>query len=108
MADYLSVQLVAFNFTSRTFAYNFLAQGLITSVTGFSSFVKRYLDPCPAAKVGTQFMDDIAAGVNNFDEMIPALPKNSIVWENRVWYFQHINVNLERQKLTTKVAQLLP
>ena len=75
MADDLSVQLLAFNFASRTFAYNCLAQGLNKSVTGFSSFVKHYLDPCLAANVCRQFMDDIAAGVNNFDEMIPALRK---------------------------------
>ena len=36
MADDLSVQLLAFNFGSRTFAYNCLAQGLNKSVTGFS------------------------------------------------------------------------
>ena len=75
MADDLSVQLLAFNSASRTFAYNCLAQGLNKSVTGFSSFVKHYLDPCLAADVCKQFMDDIAAGVNNFDEMIPALRK---------------------------------
>ena len=75
MADDLSVQLLAFNFASRTFAYNCLAQGMNKSVTGFSSFVKHNLDPCLAANVCTQFMDDIAAGVNKFDEMIPALRK---------------------------------
>ena len=75
MADDLSVQLWAFNFASRTFAYNCLAQGLNKSVTGFSSFVKHYLDPCLAANVCTQIMEDIAAGVKNFDEMIPALRK---------------------------------
>ena len=74
MADDLSVQLLAFIFASRTFAYNCLAQGLNKSVTGFSSFVK-HLDKCLAANVCTQFMDDIAMGVNNFDEMIPALTK---------------------------------
>ena len=75
MADDISVLLLAFNFASRTFAYNCLAQVLNKSVTGFSSFVKHYLDPCLAANVCTQFVDDIAAGVNNFDEMIPALRK---------------------------------
>ena len=76
MADDLSVQLLAFNFASRRFAYNCLARGLNKSVTGFSLFFKHYLDPCLAANVCTQFMDDIATGVNNFDEMIPALRKN--------------------------------
>ena len=72
MAGDLSVQLLAFNFASRTFSYNCLAQWLNKYVTGFSSFVKHYLDKCLAANVCTQFMDDIAMRVN-FD--IPALTK---------------------------------
>ena len=75
MADDLSVQLLAFNFASRSFAYNCLAQGLNKSVTGFSSFIKHYHGPCLAANICTQFMDDIAAGVNEFEELIPALRK---------------------------------
>ena len=73
MADDLSIQLLAFNFALRTFAYNCLAQGLNKSVTGFNSIVKHYPDPYLAANVCTQFLDDIAAGVNDFDEMIPPL-----------------------------------
>ena len=75
MAADLSVQLLAFNFASRTFAYSCLAQGLKKSGTGYSSIVKHYLDFCLAANVCTQFMEDIAAGVNTFDEMIPAIRK---------------------------------
>ena len=44
-ADDTSVQLLAFNFLSRTYAYNCLAQGLSESVIGFSSFIRHYLDP---------------------------------------------------------------
>ena len=73
MADDLSVQLLTFNFASQTNAYNCSTQGLNKSVMGFRPFVKHYLDPCLAANNCTQFMDDNAAGVNNFDEMIPAL-----------------------------------
>ena len=75
ITDDLSVQLLAFNFASRTFAYNCLARGLNKSVRGFNSIVQHYLDPCLASNVCTHFMDDIAAGVNFFDEMIPALRK---------------------------------
>ena len=75
MADDLSVQFLAFNFGSRTYAYKCLAQGLSKSVTGFSSFIRHYLDPCLAADLCTQFMDDIRIVVNNFDELIPTLPK---------------------------------
>ena len=42
MADDFSVQLLAFNFDSRTFAYNCLAQGLNKSVTGLSSSINHY------------------------------------------------------------------
>ena len=75
MADDLSVQLLAFNFGSRTYAYKCLAQGLSKSVTGFSSFIRHYLDPCLAADLCTQFMDDIGNAVNNYEEQIPTLKK---------------------------------
>ena len=75
MADDLSVQLLAFNFGSRTYAYKCLAQGLSKSVTGFSSFICHYLDPCLAAVLCTQFMDDIGSAVNNYQELIPTLKK---------------------------------
>ena len=45
MADKRSVEMLAFNFASRTFAYKRLAQGLSRSVSAFSSFMREYLDP---------------------------------------------------------------
>ena len=75
MADEQSVQMLAFNFASRTFAYRRIAQGLSKSVTGFSSFVRHYLDPCLAADLCTQFMDDIGSGSRTFEEMISNLRK---------------------------------
>ena len=74
MADDFSVQLLAFNFAWRTFAYNCLTQGLNKSVTGFSSFVKHHLEPCVAVNVYA-FHGRYGCGVDNFDEMIPALRK---------------------------------
>ena len=73
MADPLSVQILSFNFASRTYASTRLAQGLIKSATGFSSFVRNYLDSCLAANLCTQFMDDIGCGVEPFKQMIPTL-----------------------------------
>ena len=73
MADPLSVQLLPFNFASRTYAYTRLVQGLNKSVTGFSSFVRSYLDSCLAANFCTQFMDDIGCGVETFEQMVPTL-----------------------------------
>ena len=71
-----SVQLLAFNFSSPTYAYKCLAQGLNKSVTGFNSFILHYLNPYLAADMGTQFMDDIGSAVHTFDEQIPTLSKN--------------------------------
>ena len=76
MVDDFSVHFLAFSFATRTFAYNFLAQGSNKLVRGFSSFVEHYLDPCLAANVCKQFIYDNAAGVYSFDEMIPASRKN--------------------------------
>ena len=73
MADNVSVQLLAFNFASRTYAYKCLAQGLNKSVTGFSSFIRHYLDPCLASGNCTQFMDDIGNAVTNFEQLVPSL-----------------------------------
>ena len=44
MADQKSVELLAFNFASRTFANLRLAQGLSRSLSSFSSFMREYLD----------------------------------------------------------------
>ena len=73
MADPLSVQLLSFNFASRTYAYTRLAQGLNKTVTVFSSFVRSYVDSCVAANLHTQFMDDMGCGVETFEQMILTL-----------------------------------
>ena len=73
MADPLSVQLLAFNFASRTMAYQRLARGLNRAVTGFSAFVRNYLEPCLSANICTQFMDDIGCGVDSAEQLLPYL-----------------------------------
>ena len=75
MADPLSIQLLSFNFGSRTYAYQCLAQGLNKSVTGFSSFIRHYLDVCLAANECTQFMDYIGVGSTDFTSMVIVLRK---------------------------------
>ena len=44
-ADQQSIELLAFNFASRIFAYRRLAQGLSRSPSAFSSSIREYLDP---------------------------------------------------------------
>ena len=70
MVDPLSVQFLSFNFAARTYVYTRLP-GLNKSVTGFSSFVRSYLDSCLATNLCTQFMDDVGCGVETFEQMVP-------------------------------------
>ena len=69
MADQRSVELLAFNFASRTFAYKRLAQGLSRSVSAFSSFMREYLEPVVKADQCAQYVDDIKNAANNATDL---------------------------------------
>ena len=69
MADQRSVEMLAFNFASRTFAYRRLAQGLSRSVSAFSSFMREYLDPVVKADQCAQYVDDIGFAANNATDL---------------------------------------
>ena len=69
MADQRSVEMPAFNFASRTFAYKRLAQGLSRSVSVFSSFMREYLDPVVKADQCAQYVDDIGNAANNATDL---------------------------------------
>ena len=57
MADQRSVEMLAFNFASRTFAYRRLAQALSRFLSDFSSFMRQYLDPVVKADQCAQYVD---------------------------------------------------
>ena len=59
MADQRSIQMLAFNFASRTFAYKRLAQGLSRDLSAFSSFMREYLDKVFKADQCAHYVDDI-------------------------------------------------
>ena len=69
IADQRSVEMLAFNFASRTFAYKRLAQGLSRSVSAFSSFMREYLDPVVKADQCAQYVDDIGIAANNATDL---------------------------------------
>ena len=69
MADQRSVEMLAFNFASRTFAYKRLAQGLSRSVSAFSSFMREHLDPVVKADQCAQYVDDIGIAANNATDL---------------------------------------
>ena len=72
MADQRSVEMLAFNFARRTFAYKRLAQGLKRSVSASSSFMRECLDPVVKADQCAQYVDDIGIAANN----AMVLPRN--------------------------------
>ena len=69
MADQRTVEMLAFNFASRTFAYRRLAQGLSSSLSAFLSFLREYLDPVVKADQCAQHVDDIGNSANNATDL---------------------------------------
>ena len=59
------MEMLAFNFASRNFAYKRLAQVLSRSVSAFSSFMREYLDPVVKADECAQYLEDIGIAANN-------------------------------------------
>ena len=69
MADQRSGEMLAFNFVSRTFAYERLTKSLSRSVSAFSSFMREYLDPVVKAHQCAQYVDDIGIAANNAPDL---------------------------------------
>ena len=69
MADQRSIEMLAFNFASRTFAYRRLAQGLSRALSAFSSFMREYLDKVIKADQCAQYVDDIGIAANDADHL---------------------------------------
>ena len=65
MVDQKSIEMLAFNFASRTFVYRRLAQGLGRA---FSSFMREYFDRVIKADQYAQYVDDIGAAANNANQ----------------------------------------
>ena len=70
MADQRSVEIVAFTFASRTFAYRRLAQWLSRALSAFSSFMWEYLNSVIRADQCAQYVDDIGIAANTTEQLI--------------------------------------
>ena len=64
-ADQRSVEMLAFNFASRTFAYKKLAQVLSRSVSASASLMREYLDPVVKTGQRANYVDYIGIAANN-------------------------------------------
>ena len=73
MADQRSIEMLTFNFSSRTFAYRRLAQGLRRALSAFSSFMREYLDRVIKADQCAQYVDDIGIAAKDAEHLIKNL-----------------------------------
>ena len=64
MADQQSVEMLAFHFPRRTFAYKRFAEGLSRSVFTFSSCMREYMDPIVKADQCAQYVDNNGVAAN--------------------------------------------
>ena len=69
MADQRSVEMLAFKFASSTFAYKRLAKRLSRSVSTFSSFMRKYMDPVVKVEQCAHHVDDIGIAANNATDL---------------------------------------
>ena len=70
MADRRSIELLAYNFANRTFAYRGLAQGLSRALSAFSSFMREYRDSVINADQCAQYVDEIGIAANTTEQVI--------------------------------------
>ena len=70
MADQKSIEMLTFNFASRTSAYKRLAQGLGRALSAFSSVMREYLDRVITADQCAQYVDFIGIAAFDADHLI--------------------------------------
>ena len=70
MADQRSIEMLACNFASRTFAYKRLAQGPSRDLSAISSFMRECLDRVRKADQCAQYVGDIGIAANSVTQLI--------------------------------------
>ena len=73
MARQKSVKMLEFNFTSRTFAYRRLTQGLSRLLSAFSSLMREYLDPVIREDQYAQYVGNIGIDANSPEQLTTKL-----------------------------------
>ena len=72
-ANKQSIELLAFNFANRTFAYRRLAQEHSRSLSAFSSFIRECLDPVIKTDQCAQYVDDNGKAAKTSQQLIKNL-----------------------------------
>ena len=63
------MELLAFNFASRTFVYRRLAEGLSRALSALSNFMREYLDTVIKADQCVQYLDNIGIAANTTEQL---------------------------------------
>ena len=85
MADQRSVEMLAFNFAWRTFAYNGFAQCLSISLSAFLSCMRECLDTVVKADQCPQNVDDIGIAANKTTDFIRTIGQSSSAFDKQGW-----------------------
>ena len=101
MADQRSMEMFAFNFARRTFAYKRLAQGLNRSVSAFSSLMCEYLDAVVKADQGAQYVDDIGIAANNATNFTRNVGQSSSAFSKQDWSWKMRKTTSESENLNS-------
>ena len=109
MADQQSIGLAAFNFASRTFAYQKLAPAVSRSLSVFSSFIREFLNLVMKTDQCAQYVDsfDIAANtphqlINNLRAVFQCLTKAGLQHRMAICHLGSQEVDLPRRTIPTK------
>ena len=70
MADRRSVELLASDFASRTFAYRRLAQELSRALSAFASFMQDLIEPVIQADQCALYVDDLGIAANSPEQLM--------------------------------------
>ena len=108
MADRRSVEMLAFNFASRTFAYKRLAQGLSRSVSAFSSFMREYLDPVVKADQCANTWSILESQPTMLRTLPGTFGLSSSAFAMQDWNWQLKSATLESGKLNFLEEQFHP
>ena len=111
LADQQTIELLAFNFASRTFAYRRLAQGLSRSLSAFSSCIREYLDPVIKADQCSQYVVGIGIVaispqqlIKNLRAVCQCLQKAGLKLSMAKCYFGVQEVDFLGRTITTEEA----
>ena len=107
MADQRCIEMLAFNFASRTFAYRRLTQGLSRALPAFSSFISENLDKVIKADQCAQYVDDsgiaaIDAGqlINNLRATFQCIQQAGLILTMHKCHFGATEIDFLERKIT--------